>query len=63
MKIAIITGIPGQHGAKLAEVLLDEPYQLHGIKRRAAFFNTERIDQQYQEPAGLTPELRLALVC
>jgi GDPmannose 4,6-dehydratase len=49
-KVALITGITGQDGAYLAELLLDEGYQVHGIKRRASSFNTERIDHLYQDP-------------
>jgi len=49
-KRALITGITGQDGAYLAEFLLDKGYEVHGIKRRASLFNTERIDHLYQEP-------------
>lgn len=49
-KIALITGITGQDGAYLAEFLLKKNYKVHGIKRRASSFNTNRIDHLYQEP-------------
>ena len=50
MKIALITGITGQDGAYLAELLLSKGYEVHGIKRRASLFNTDRIDHLYQDP-------------
>jgi GDPmannose 4,6-dehydratase len=50
MKSALITGITGQDGAYLAEFLLAKGYHVHGIKRRASSFNTERIDHLYQDP-------------
>jgi GDPmannose 4,6-dehydratase len=49
-KIALITGITGQDGSYLAEFLLSKGYEVHGIKRRASSFNTERIDHIYQGP-------------
>jgi GDPmannose 4,6-dehydratase len=49
-KVALITGITGQDGAYLAELLLNKGYQVHGIKRRASLFNTDRIDHLYQDP-------------
>ncbi len=49
-RIALITGITGQDGAYLAELLLKKGYQVHGIKRRASLFNTDRIDHLYQDP-------------
>ena len=49
-KTALITGITGQDGAYLAELLLDKGYTVHGIKRRASLFNTDRIDHLYQDP-------------
>ena len=49
-KIALITGITGQDGAYLAEYLIKKDYVVHGIKRRASMFNTERIDHIYQDP-------------
>lgn len=50
MKTALITGITGQDGAYLAELLLSKGYIVHGIKRRASLFNTDRIDHLYQDP-------------
>ena len=49
-KVALITGITGQDGSYLAEFLLDKGYEVHGIKRRASSFNTERIDHLYTDP-------------
>lgn len=49
-KRALITGVTGQDGAYLAEFLLDKGYEVHGIKRRASSFNTDRIDHLYQDP-------------
>lgn len=49
-KVALITGITGQDGAYLAELLLAKGYEVHGIKRRASLFNTDRIDHLYQDP-------------
>ena len=49
-KIALITGVTGQDGAYLAEFLLEKGYEVHGIKRRASSFNTNRIDSLYQSP-------------
>lgn len=50
MKKALITGITGQDGAYLADLLLKKGYEVHGIKRRSSLFNTERIDHLYQDP-------------
>jgi GDPmannose 4,6-dehydratase len=50
MKKALITGVTGQDGSYLAELLLEKGYEVHGIKRRASLFNTERIDHIYQDP-------------
>lgn len=50
MKTALITGITGQDGAYLAELLLSKGYEVHGIKRRSSLFNTDRIDHLYQDP-------------
>lgn len=50
MKKAIITGITGQDGAYLAELLIEKGYEVHGIRRRASLFNTDRIDHLYQDP-------------
>jgi len=50
MKIALITGITGQDGSYLAELLLSKGYEVHGIKRRSSLFNTQRIDHIYEDP-------------
>src|SRR2546428_10755252 len=50
MKKALITGITGQDGSYLAELLLQKGYEVHGIIRRASTFNTERIEHLYQDP-------------
>ncbi len=50
MKKALITGITGQDGAYLAELLISKGYEVHGIKRRSSLFNTDRIDHLYQDP-------------
>jgi GDPmannose 4,6-dehydratase len=50
MKRALITGVTGQDGAYLAELLLEKGYEVHGVKRRASSFNTDRIDHLYQDP-------------
>ncbi|RZL54155.1 MAG: GDP-mannose 4,6-dehydratase, partial [Pedobacter sp.] len=50
MKKALITGITGQDGAYLADLLLKKGYEVHGIKRRSSLFNTDRIDHLYQDP-------------
>ena len=50
IKKALITGITGQDGSYLAEFLLNNGYEVHGIKRRSSSFNTERIDHLYQDP-------------
>lgn len=50
MKKALITGVTGQDGAYLAELLLSKGYEVHGIKRRSSLFNTDRIDHLYQDP-------------
>ena len=49
-KVALITGITGQDGSYLAEFLLEKGYIVHGIKRRASSFNTQRVDHIYQDP-------------
>lgn len=56
---ALITGITGQDGSYLAEFLLDKGYEVHGIKRRASLFNTQRIDHLYQDPHVDEPRLTL----
>jgi len=50
MKVALITGVTGQDGSYLAELLLEKGYEVHGIKRRASSLNTQRIDHIYQDP-------------
>ena len=59
MKKALITGITGQDGSYLAELLLEKGYEVHGIKRRASSFNTSRIDHLYQDPHDENPRLIL----
>ena len=49
-KVALITGVTGQDGAYLSELLLGKGYEVHGVKRRASLFNTDRIDHLYQDP-------------
>src|ERR1043165_8752426 len=58
-KKALITGITGQDGSYLAELLLEKGYEVHGIKRRASSFNTDRIDHLYQDPHEENRRLRL----
>nr|WP_010133602.1 GDP-mannose 4,6-dehydratase [Microbulbifer agarilyticus] len=58
-KVALITGITGQDGSYLAEFLLEKGYEVHGIKRRASSFNTDRIDHIYQDPHERNPRLKL----
>jgi GDPmannose 4,6-dehydratase len=59
MKTALITGITGQDGAYLAELLLEKGYKVHGIKRRSSLINTDRIDHLYQDPHEEDPRLVL----
>jgi len=59
VKKALITGITGQDGSYLAEFLLKKGYEVHGIKRRASLFNTQRIDHIYQDPHEPNPQLKL----
>ena len=58
-KVALITGITGQDGAYLAELLLNKGYEVHGIKRRSSLFNTDRIDHLYHDPHVQGCDLRL----
>jgi len=58
-KVALITGVTGQDGSYLAEFLLEKGYDVHGIKRRASSFNTQRIDHLYQDPHAGQPNLKL----
>ena len=59
MKKALITGITGQDGSYLAELLLEKGYEVHGIKRRASSFNTERVDHIYEDPQVENGRFRL----
>lgn len=59
MKTALITGITGQDGSYLAELLIEKGYAVHGIKRRASLFNTKRIDHIYDDPHTAHPRVRL----
>jgi GDPmannose 4,6-dehydratase len=59
VKKALITGVTGQDGSYLAELLLEKGYEVHGIKRRASLFNTQRIDHIYQDIHEERPKLKL----
>ncbi|MGB0670817.1 MAG: GDP-mannose 4,6-dehydratase [Rhodospirillales bacterium] len=59
LKTALITGITGQDGALLAELLLAKGYRVHGIKRRSSSFNTQRVDHLYQDPHDGDPAFRM----
>ena len=59
MKRALITGITGQDGSYLAELLLEKGYEVHGIKRRSSLFNTQRIDHIYQDPHAENSRFKL----
>jgi GDPmannose 4,6-dehydratase len=59
MKVALITGITGQDGAYLAELLLEKGYMVHGIKRRSSLINTGRIDHLYQDPHDANQRFKL----
>ncbi len=58
-KVALITGVTGQDGSYLAELLLDKNYEVHGIKKRSSSFNTSRIDHLYQDPHESDPKFFL----
>ncbi|MCF2518432.1 GDP-mannose 4,6-dehydratase [Dyadobacter sp. CY351] len=58
-KVALITGVTGQDGAYLTELLLDKGYTVHGVKRRSSLFNTDRIDHLYQDPHVANPKFVL----
>ena len=58
-KTALITGITGQDGAYLAELLLAKDYAVHGIKRRTSLFNTDRIDHLYRDPHDDNSQFKL----
>ena len=59
MKTALITGITGQDGAYLAELLLNKGYMVHGVKRRSSLINTARIDHLYEDPHDDNPKFKL----
>ena len=59
LKVALITGITGQDGAYLAELLLGKGYTVHGVKRRSSLFNTNRINHLYQDPHDKNPKFIL----
>lgn len=58
-KVALITGVTGQDGSYLAELLLEKGYTVHGVKRRSSLFNTDRIDHLYQDPHVANPKFIL----
>jgi GDPmannose 4,6-dehydratase len=58
-KVALVTGVTGQDGSYLVELLLKKGYEVHGIKRRASLFNTQRIDHIYQDPHADQPNFKL----
>lgn len=58
-KVALITGVTGQDGSYLAELLLEKGYEVHGIKRRASSFNTARVDHLYEDPHNGKPRFHL----
>src|ERR1041384_4345840 len=58
-KVALVTGVTGQDGAYLSDLLLKKGYMVHGIKRRSSLFNTERIDHLYQDPHEKNVHLKL----
>src|ERR1022692_4677733 len=59
MKRALITGVTGQDAAYLSELLLSKGYEVHGIKRRSSLFNTQRIDNIYEDPHRPNPKFKL----
>ena len=59
MKRALITGVTGQDGAYLSELLLEQGYEVHGVKRRSSSFNTQRIDHLYEDPHDPEPRFHL----
>ena len=59
MKKALITGITGQDGSYLAELLLDKGYEVHGLVRRSSTFNADRLNRVYQNPQEATAKLTL----
>jgi GDP-D-mannose dehydratase len=69
LKKALITGVTCQDGSYLAEFLLEKGYEVHGIKRRASSFNTQRVDHIYEDPSkaktelGWVPEITAQQMC
>ena len=61
-KVALITGVTGQDGSYLSELLLSKNYEVHGIKRRSSLINTDRIDHLYQEPMKKIENLSCIMV-
>ena len=61
MKVALITGITGQDGSYLAELLLEKGYMVHGIKRRSSLFNTNRIDHLIPRSTRSKSKIKVAL--
>lgn len=61
MKTAFITGITGQYGSYLGELLLEKGYVVHGLKRRASSFNTQRIDHIYQDQLEANVNFKLIM--
>ena len=61
MKVALITGITGQDGSYLAELLLEKGYEVHGIKRRASSLNTDRIDHLISRSSPPKSTIKIAL--
>ena len=59
IKKAIVTGVTGQDGSYLSELLLKKGYQVHGIKRRSSSFNTGRVDHLYRDPHEDNPKFML----
>ena len=59
MKRALVTGVTGQDGAYLTELLLEKGYEVHGIKRRSSSFNTQRVDHLYEDPHGAGIRFRM----
>ena len=59
MKVALITGVTGQDGSYLAELLLEKGYEVHGVKRRSSSFNTQRVDHIYEDPHVENPRFKL----
>src|ERR1700686_446911 len=58
-RVAFITGVTGQDGAYLAELLIEKGYEVHGVKRRSSSFNTERVDHLYRDHDPSSPPLKL----